>query len=71
MKVLYKKKTPDGKIISNDVDFAEFILTDSKVAIVPGIAFGKSPYFRISYATSLDDLKLACEQIKNSISKIL
>ena len=66
-----KKKTPEGKIISNDVDFAEFILTDSKVAIVPGIAFGKSPYFRISYATSSKDLKLACERIKNSISKIL
>ena len=66
-----QKKTPDGKIISNDVDFSEFILTDSKVAIVPGIAFGKSPYFRISYATSLDDLKLACERIKGSISKIL
>ena len=66
-----RKKTPDGKIISNDVDFSEFILTDSKVAIVPGIAFGKSPYFRISYATSLDDLKLACERIKGSISKIL
>ena len=66
-----QKKTPDGKTILNDVDFAEFILTDSKVAIVPGVAFGKSPYFRISYATSLDDLKLACERIKNSVSKII
>ena len=53
------------------MDFAEYILIDSKVAIVPGIAFGKSPYFRISYATSLDDLKLACERIKKSVSKII
>ena len=65
------KKTPYGKLILSDIDFAEFILNDSKVAIVPGIAFGKSPYFRISYATSLDDLQQACEQIKSSISKIL
>ena len=39
------------------MDFAEYLLHDAKVAVVPGIAFGKSPFFRISYATSFDDLE--------------
>jgi aspartate aminotransferase len=65
------KKKPDGKFIKNDIDFSEYILMDAKVAIVPGIAFGKSPYFRISYATSLDDLKEACNKIHKSITKLI
>ena len=65
------KELPNGKRILSDVDFAEFLLTDSKVAIVPGVAFGKSPYFRISYATSLTDLQVACANIKKSLLKIL
>ena len=65
-----KKKLNNGKEIKNDIDFAENLLMDAKVAVVPGTAFGKSPYFRISYATSLSDLKEACERINNSLKKI-
>ncbi len=65
------KKTPDGNLITNDIDFCEFILVDSKVAVVPGIAFGKSPFFRISYATSISDLEKACVAIDNSVQKII
>ncbi len=57
------KRDKDGYEIKNDYDFAEYLLLNSKVAVVPGVAFGKSPYFRISYATSFDDLKLACRRI--------
>ncbi|MFL2661191.1 MAG: pyridoxal phosphate-dependent aminotransferase [Alphaproteobacteria bacterium] len=64
------KKNPNGNTIKNDLDFAEFILQDAKVAVVPGVAFGKSPYFRISYATSLNDLTEACNRIKKSIKRI-
>ncbi len=64
------KKTENGKKICNDLDFAEYLLHDSKVAVVPGIAFGKSPFFRISYATSSDDLHAACKKIKLSLEKI-
>ena len=56
---------------SNDVDFAEYLLKEAKVAVVPGVAFGKSPFFRISYATSLTDLKEACRRIENFINKII
>ena len=64
------RKNPKGNILKDDLDFAEFLLKDAKVAVVPGAAFGKSPYFRISYATSLNDLTEACNRIKKSIQKI-
>ena len=56
--------------IRSDIDFVQFLLEDAKVALVPGSAFEKSPFFRISYATSLEDLKEACLRIDNSLSKL-
>ena len=64
------KRIKNKGTIKNDIDFAQYLLEDAKVAVVPGAAFGKSPFFRISYATSLNDLKEACERINISISKI-
>jgi aspartate aminotransferase len=64
------KKYNDDKLISNDLDFSEFLLNHANVAVVPGIAFGKSPYFRLSYATSLEELKNACSQIEESLKKL-
>ena len=54
---LIGKSRPDGKVIENDADFVSYLLEAGEVAVVPGIAFGLSPYFRISYAAS--DLVLA------------
>tara|TARA_B100000674_G_C37707002_1_gene853336 strand:- start:511 stop:882 length:372 start_codon:yes stop_codon:yes gene_type:complete len=64
------KRGINGQLIKNDFDFAEYLLMNAKVAVVPGLAFGMSPYFRISYATSLNDLKDACEQISASIKNL-
>ncbi len=58
------KKTPSGKAIQTDEDFAAALLEDEAVAIVFGAAFGLSPFFRISYATSTEALKDACERIQ-------
>ena len=58
------KKTPNGKVIENDTDFASALLEAEGVAVVPGVAFGLSPYFRLSYATSTEALEKACERIK-------
>ena len=52
-----------GKIISNDKDFAMILLKEKLVSVVHGEAFGLSPFFRISYATSMDNIKLACDRI--------
>ncbi|RVI54659.1 pyridoxal phosphate-dependent aminotransferase [Sinorhizobium meliloti] len=49
------KVTPSGKRIKTDTDFCAYLLEDAHVAVVPGSAFGLSPFFRISYATSEAD----------------
>ncbi len=58
------KTTASGKTIKDDTDFVTFLLEDEGVAVVQGAAFGLSPYFRISYATSTELLKDACERIQ-------
>jgi aspartate aminotransferase len=62
------KKTPSGKVIQTDEDFATYLLDDYGVALVHGAAFGLSPYFRISYATSDDVLMDACEAIQKAVA---
>ena len=60
------KETPDGKIIGNDTDFVSYLLESVGVACVQGEAFGLSPYFRISYATSDKALEDACGRIQKA-----
>lgn len=57
------KKTPDGKEIKTDGDFVTALLENEGVAVVQGEAFGLSPYFRLSYATSTEQLQKACDRI--------
>jgi aspartate aminotransferase len=58
------KTTPKGKKIETDQDFVEALLEEEGVATVHGEAFGLSPFFRISYATSTEALTSACERIQ-------
>ena len=60
------KKTPSGKIIDNDEKFMSYLLESEGVAGVHGEAFGLSPYFRLSYATSEAILRDACNRIKRA-----
>lgn len=62
---LIGKSTPDGTVIATDEDFASALLETQGVAVVFGAAFGLSPAFRISYATSEDNLREACTRIAN------
>ena len=64
------KETPEGKKISNDEDFMTYLLESEGIAGVHGAAFGLSPYFRLSYATSDDILKDACTRIKRACEKL-
>jgi len=57
------KTTPQGKKIVTDDDFVTYLLEAEGVAAVQGSAFGLSPYFRISYATSTEALQEACTRI--------
>ena len=58
------KKASSGKTIANDEDFAIELLQSEGVAVVHGAAFGLSPFFRVSYATSNDVLEEACRRIQ-------
>ena len=59
------KVTKEGKTINSDTDFVSALLDEEGVAAVQGEAFGLSPYFRISYATSTEVLEKACFRIQN------
>jgi aspartate aminotransferase len=65
------KKTPQGKTIANDSDFVAYLLEAEGVAAVQGAAFGQSPFFRISYATSTEALKEACTRIKRACAALV
>ena len=63
---LIGKITPNGKTIANDLDLVTYLLESAGVAVVHGEAFGLSPHFRISYATSKNILIEACSRIKKA-----
>lgn len=65
------KTTPLGKKIANDEDFATYLLEDTGVAVVFGAAFGLSPNFRVSYATSDAILRDACTRIQNFCAALI
>ncbi|EBA14885.1 aspartate aminotransferase [Roseobacter sp. SK209-2-6] len=60
---LIGKTTAAGKVINSDEDFATALLEEADVAVVFGAAFGLSPNFRVSYATSDEALTEACDRI--------
>lgn len=64
------KATPDGKTIATDEDFVTYLLEAEGVAVVQGAAFGLSPFFRISYATSTDVLEEACRRIQRACGNL-
>jgi aspartate aminotransferase len=64
------RKTPQGRRIENDSDFVEYLLEAEGVAVVQGAAFGLSPHFRISYATSTEVLRDACTRIERACAAL-
>ena len=64
---LIGKRTLNGKILNNDAEIVEWLLESAEVAAVPGVAFGLEPYFRVSYATSLEVLKEAMNRIEKAV----
>jgi aspartate aminotransferase len=62
---LIGKRAPDGRVIANDRDFADYLL-DADVAVVPGSCFGAASFFRISYATSDKELAVALDRIADA-----
>jgi aspartate aminotransferase len=67
---LIGKKTPEGAVIDSDETFAKYLLETYGVAVVHGAAFGLSPHFRVSYATSTEALTEACERIQRACAAL-
>lgn len=67
---LIGKTAPSGKVIGSDGDFAVELLETEGVAVVFGAAFGLSPFFRVSYATSNDVLEDACQRIQRFCANV-
>ena len=67
---LIGKKTPDGKVLKTDEDVVTYLLETEGIAAVHGAAFGLSPHFRISYATSTEALEDACQRIQRACSAL-
>ncbi len=65
------KATPAGTVISNDEVFATALLEETGVAVVFGAAFGLSPNFRVSYATSDEVLREACSRIQRFCASLV
>ena len=61
---LIGRRAPSGRTIGTDEDFARELLESEGVAVVHGAAFGLSPFFRVSYATSNALLEEACRRIQ-------
>lgn len=67
---LIGKTTPNGRLIDSDEAFVAYLLDDHRVAAVQGSAFGLSPALRISYATSENLLREACERIQTACAAV-
>lgn len=62
-------KNIGGHDINSSMDFAEYLLDSAKVAVIPGSGFGTDNYIRLSYATSLDNIKEGLNRIEKAIMK--
>jgi len=65
------KKTPSDTVIDSDLAFVTYLLEEGGVACVHGEAFGLSPHFRISYATSTEQLEDACTRIQKACAALV
>ncbi len=67
---LIGKTTPDGILLTDDGAVVMFLLETAGVALVPGGAYGLSPYFRLSIATSLETLQDGCDRIATAVRSL-
>ncbi|MBK0328101.1 pyridoxal phosphate-dependent aminotransferase [Rhodobacteraceae bacterium F11138] len=69
-KGLLGRKRPDGVPLETDVDVVMYLLQEGGVAMVPGSAFGLAPFFRLSFATSTENLELACDRVAAACERL-
>ena len=67
---LIGRTTAEGKVLAEDGDVVMYLLESVGVAVVAGTAYGLSPYFRLSIATSLDILEEGCSRIARAVAAL-
>ncbi|GHT05564.1 aminotransferase [Endomicrobiia bacterium] len=60
-------KTFNGKVINTDIELADYLLDCAKIAVIPGSAFGAEGYIRLSYATSVENIKTGIERLETAL----
>lgn len=65
------KVTPNGSVIESDRDLCRYFLEEAEVAVMPGSAYGLSPYFRVSYGISTPELEEACIRIQVACAALI
>ena len=63
-------KSFNGKIVGNSTDFADYLLEEARVALVPGIAFGGDMYARLSYAIGMENIAEGMDRIEKAIKNL-
>jgi aspartate aminotransferase len=66
----YYGKSFQGKKIENSTHLADFFLDVARVAVVPGVEFGADLFERLSYATSMEDIKEGLNRIEEGLKKL-
>ncbi len=64
------KTTQSGSVIENDQDFTLYLLDTARVAVIQGSAYGLGPYFRISFATSLETINAGVDSIRDAVNAL-
>lgn len=62
-----KGKAIKGITVNSSLDFAKLLLDEGKVAVIPGVGFGDDNYIRLSYATSMENIKKGLSRIKDIV----
>ena len=60
-------RSADGRVISNSSDFAAYLLDKANVAVIPGVDFGHDNHIRLSYATSMENIKEGLKRISSAV----
>jgi aspartate aminotransferase len=63
-------RTPEGATLETDTDFVDYILREALVAVIPGAAFHMSPFFRLTYSASLEELEEALQRIARACARL-
>jgi len=63
-------KSAAGKTIRNSNDMASYLLEEAKAALVSGDSFGADAYIRLSYATSMENIKKGLDRIEEAVNKL-